>query len=160
VRTIRYYVAQGLLASPGRDGPATRYGSGTVARLRLIKQLQAAHQPLSAIRERLAGLSDDELFELAAAPPPGPPDGALEYVRGLLRASTVSAPTAHAAAAPAPTYAATEPPETTPHRSQWDRIVIEPDIELHVRRPLSRTQNQRVERLLAFARELQEGGST
>jgi hypothetical protein len=50
-----------------------------------------------------------------------------------------------------------EPKASTPERSQWERIVLEPDVELHVRRPLTRHQNKRVERLIAFARELQEG---
>jgi len=31
-RTIRYYVAQGLLPSPEVAGPATRYGEGHLAR--------------------------------------------------------------------------------------------------------------------------------
>lgn len=66
-------------------------------------------------------------------------------------------------AAPPPASPATPPPATpdrkppTSERSQWERIVIEPDVELHVRRPLSRHQNRRVERLLAFIRELYEG---
>jgi hypothetical protein len=36
-------------------------------------------------------------------------------------------------------------------RSQWERYLLVPDVELHVRRPLSRDQNRRVERLLALA---------
>jgi hypothetical protein len=48
-------------------------------------------------------------------------------------------------------------PETPPaDRSQWDRVVLVPDVELHVRRPLTRHLNKRVERLIAIARELLE----
>ena len=36
-------------------------------------------------------------------------------------------------------------------RSQWERYLLAPDVELHARRPLSRDQNRRVERLLALA---------
>ena len=36
-------------------------------------------------------------------------------------------------------------------RSQWDRITLAPDIELHVRRPLAREDNRRLERLLEVA---------
>ncbi len=43
-----------------------------------------------------------------------------------------------------------------PDRSQWDRVSLTPDVELHVRRPLTRSQNKRVERLIAIARELLE----
>jgi hypothetical protein len=55
------------------------------------------------------------------------------------------------AAAPAPI------PETEPaDRSQWDRVVLVSDVELHVRRPLTRHLNKKVERLIAIARELLE----
>jgi hypothetical protein len=39
-------------------------------------------------------------------------------------------------------------------RSQWDRIVLTPDVELHVRRPLTREGNKRLERLLEEARRI------
>jgi hypothetical protein len=41
-----------------------------------------------------------------------------------------------------------------PSRSQWDRIELADDVELHVRRPLSREQNRLVERLLEAARRI------
>ena len=41
-------------------------------------------------------------------------------------------------------------------RSQWERIVLAPDIELHIRRPLPRAQNKQVDRLVTIARELLE----
>jgi hypothetical protein len=46
------------------------------------------------------------------------------------------------------------PPLLEPTRSQWERISLAPDVELHVRRPLSRYQNRRVERLLEAARQI------
>ena len=42
-------------------------------------------------------------------------------------------------------------------RSTWERIPLAADLELHVRRPLDRETNRRLDRLLAFARELFEG---
>ena len=41
-------------------------------------------------------------------------------------------------------------------RSQWDRLALSPDIELHIRRPLGRAQQKGVDRLVAIARELLE----
>jgi hypothetical protein len=41
-------------------------------------------------------------------------------------------------------------------RSHWERISLDPDVELHVRRPLTRTANKRVERLITIARQLFE----
>jgi hypothetical protein len=43
-----------------------------------------------------------------------------------------------------------------PERSHWERISLSPDVELHVRRPLSRSQNRAVARLLDEARRLLE----
>ena len=46
------------------------------------------------------------------------------------------------------------PRTTTPDRSTWERLVITPDVELHVRRPLDRQTNRRVDQLERIAREL------
>ena len=66
-RTVRYYVAQGLLPSPEAAGPATRYGEGHLARLRLIRRLQRDHLPLAEIRARLERMGDDEIVAAASA---------------------------------------------------------------------------------------------
>lgn len=39
-------------------------------------------------------------------------------------------------------------------RSQWERVSLTPDIELHVRRPQSRDMNRRIDALLETARRL------
>jgi hypothetical protein len=41
-------------------------------------------------------------------------------------------------------------------RSQWERIPLAPDIELHVRRPLPRPLAKQVDRLVSIARDLLE----
>ncbi len=176
-RTVRYYLAQGLLPAVGQTGPGSKYDAGHLARLRVIRRLQAEHLPLAEIRRRLETLDDGEIRELVDAGEPTPPtDTALEYVRNILAGPqavrhflpTVAAP-AHAlsvaevlpdessqalSSAPAPT-----PAETAVRpgdRSQWERIVLAPDIELHIRRPLPRAQNKQVDRLVTIARELLE----
>jgi DNA-binding transcriptional MerR regulator len=60
-RTVRYYIAEGLLPPPEGAGPASVYSAGHLARLRLIQRLKAAYWPLKEIRRRLAGLSDAEV---------------------------------------------------------------------------------------------------
>ena len=180
-RTIRYYLAQGLLPSAGQTGPGTRYSASHLARLRVIRGLQAEHLPLAEIRRRLADLDDDEILALAEQDAPPPPDSALEYVRAVLRDSAadptaprmrhasyslvapmsadLSVPAAAAAPAPTPAERLGESHHSTVkagERSQWERIVLATDIELHIRRPLSRTQNKRVDRLVTIARELLE----
>jgi hypothetical protein len=56
----------------------------------------------------------------------------------------------------APPSPASAPSRTAPDRSTWERLVISPDVELHVRRPLDRQTNKRVDQLERIARELFE----
>jgi DNA-binding transcriptional MerR regulator len=68
-RTIRYYVQQGLLPSPGTRGPKTRYERGLLDRLRPIKVLQRQHLPVSEIRRTLEG-STTRVCVARFTPPP------------------------------------------------------------------------------------------
>ena len=214
-RTIRYYVAQGLLPSPEAAGPATRYGEGHLARLRLIKRLQREHLPLAEIRGRLERMGDEEVQAVldvtdSVVPEPSQSgEDTLSYVRALMAKSGVSprnherateSGAAYAAAPPVPTRAipgaaalhalkaptgeppagffldpradeqlevltdpvapaAAPPPGSSSRsaagdRSTWERLVLSPDVELHVRRPLDRAANKRVDQLTRIAREL------
>src|SRR6186997_958939 len=84
-RTVRYYLAHGLLPAVGQTGPGSKYDAGHLARLRVIRRLQAEHLPLAEIRRRLETLDDEEIRELVDAGEPTPPtDTALEYVRNVL----------------------------------------------------------------------------
>jgi DNA-binding transcriptional MerR regulator len=177
-RTIRYYVQQGLLPSPELRGPGTRYERAHLDRLHLIRRLQRQHLPLAEIRRRLERLDDDGVREALRATLEEPPhSSALEYVRGVLskqserpaRPPPSSAPPASAlldlssvtpfaaSAAAAPDLAAAPVPSSAPARraarSTWERLTLAPDIELHVRRPLSREQNRLVDRLVETARQ-------
>ena len=166
-RTVRYYIAQGLLPTPSQLGPGARYGDRHLDRLRLIKVLQREHLPLAEIRARLEKMDDRQVAQLAhSAPATTKPIGsAAEYVRSVLRepAPIASPRLAWGSRSPidlqrtAPEPAAAPPaPSSIPDRSQWDRISLTPDVELHVRRPLPRHHNRLVDRLIAIARQLFE----
>jgi DNA-binding transcriptional MerR regulator len=208
-RTVRYYVAQGLLRSPSLTGRGARYDDGHLDRLRLIRRLQRQHLPLAEIRNRLAPLSDEEVQGLVDVPP-AVHGSAADYIRSVLATHgtttrpVAASPTATLMRAPARGIAASrltaearsprEPePESKPgpvpgprpvsatgpahvtaaapgwvreappvrrpasgDRSQWERVALAPDIELHVRRPLGRDLNKRVDRLIAAARDILE----
>ena len=175
VRTIRYYIAQGLLPSAGRTGPAARYDDAFVARLRAIRRLQEAHLPLSVIQSTLQGLDEAEMLEVVERPEQVPADTASDYVRRLLDDGPGPAarepraiypgttPMAAPGAPPLPAQirAFAEPPiePAGPDRSHWERIVVAPGVELHVRRPQSRISTRQVERLVAFAMQLFQKGA-
>jgi len=65
VRTVRYYLARGVLPAPEFRGPHTVYGPEYLARLRAIQKLQEDYLPLDAIAEAVAGRSVAELELLA-----------------------------------------------------------------------------------------------
>lgn len=65
-RTVRYYVAEGLLPPPVGAGPGSHYTVAHRDRLRLIGELKAAYLPLREIRRRLAGLDDAAVRALLA----------------------------------------------------------------------------------------------
>ena len=67
VRTVRYYIAEGLLPPPEGSGPGSAYTQGHLDRLRLIQRLKEAYLPLKEIRRRLSGVSDEEMRILLEA---------------------------------------------------------------------------------------------
>lgn len=148
-RTIRYYIQFGLLPAPEGAGPRSRYGRSHLGRLRLIRMLQDRHLPLSAIRKVLARRSEREIARIAESSGRKAPTSALDYVRSLLGSDAEGASLSMFAPRP-----------VEPHgvemdtRSHWERIRVAPDIELHVRRPLSKPDNRRLEELLRRIREL------
>lgn len=171
VRTIRYYLAQGLLPPSGEPGPGAHYGPDHLNRLLLTKRLQRQHLPLAEIRRRLAELSSLEVeAALAASDAAEEPSTALEYVRSVLAPAqerTLQASSLRRAlglvsggtpalsprliSSPVPDANGPQPSLT---RSQWERLSLGPNLELHVRRPLSRVEQKRVERLITIARQV------
>ena len=169
-RTVRYYIQQGLLPSPETRGPGAHYGPEHLDRLRLIRRLQREHLPLAEIRRRLEALDAAAIRRLVEHSPP-PKDDARAYIRGVLSDGSPSSPSPRrvrtrppppaVTEAPLSFFEATAPqvlqsPKQAPVRSQWDRIPLGPDVELHVRRPLTREQNRQIERLLQAARHILE----
>jgi len=64
VRTIRYYVAEGLAPPPDGRGRSATYGETHLLRLQLVRRLVEQRVPLTEIKQRLAGLSTNEVRNL------------------------------------------------------------------------------------------------
>jgi DNA-binding transcriptional MerR regulator len=179
-RTVHFYVQQGLLPPAGSTGPGARYGEGHLSRLKLIRLLQKQHLPLAEIARRLKGLSGEQVRDLlleTKARRSSQGGSALEYIRSVLadpsakrteaplnvpaflrrdggamhaRLSSPASTPAVPGALPAPDAA----PPIEPSRSQWDRYTLTDGIELNVRRPLARTEQRMLARLLDAARKI------
>ena len=163
-RTVHFYIQQGLLPPAGSLGPGARYDEGHVARLKLIKLLQKQHLPLSEIRRQLESLDDAKVLALVSehtSRKQSDKSSAVDYIRSVLAGThhAASQPAADSssrsqtAAPPLEEHNATHWTHRVADRSQWEKIVLAPDVELHIRRPLSRSQNRKIEALIQHARE-------
>ena len=125
-RTIRYYLAEGLIQTPEeRQGTASVFSYLNLLQLLTVKKLQAEHLPIRKIRELVAGKSEQELeMLLGVRGPSGKNTEAKRYLESLL-APAPSAPPTQDAAPPSQHL------DASPH--SWQRVEIEPGLELHVR---------------------------
>ena len=168
VRTIRFYIAEGLLPGPGARGKAASYSGDHLQRLRLIRRLAERHVPLAEMREMLARLSPgDEQSLLSeeeergmqrgqAAQLPSPKD----YLATLLHQAQAArqpptAPSsvvlpAPASPAPAAKTSSSRPINGLPSQPAdvWQRWELAPGVELHVRADMADQQRRLIERLL------------
>jgi DNA-binding transcriptional MerR regulator len=163
-RTVRFYIAQGLLPGPGSRGKAATYGEEQLIRLRLIRRLTDRGVPLARLRASLSGLALEEARALLddedrgaselerAAESPSP----RAYIASLLEQArtargVAAQPPAPSPAPPAarsqPAAAAAPAPADT-----WRRWELAPGVELHVRADAERRSGQLIARLLDAAR--------
>ena len=151
-RTIRYYIAEGMLPGAVARGKGATYGEEHLLRLQLIRRLADQHVPIKEIRQRLEGLRLDEMRELLAEEEPAEPRSPKEYVAAML----ARAKQPERAPTPAPTrrlYDAPVPPAAAgPAPQGWQRWELAPGVELHVRAGAADTQRALIARLLEAAR--------
>lgn len=167
VRTVRYYIAEGLLPGPGSRGKAATYGEEHLIRLLLIRRLAERGVPLAKMRDLLDRLALDDARALLteeeerfavrqqAEQAPSPK----EYVAALLdqaraaRHPSLAEP--HAPYAPPVKLLQSKPPSAgpSPQRTDvWHRWELAPGVELHVRADALGSLRDLIDRLLRAAR--------
>ena len=67
IRTVRYYITEGLLPPPVTAGAKSYYTEEHRDRLIVIGRLKDAYLPLRAIRQQLAEMDDAAIHEMALA---------------------------------------------------------------------------------------------
>ncbi len=142
-RTIRYYIAEGLLPAPEGAGPAAVYTAAHRDRLALINDLKGRYLPLREIHRRLAALTDDEVRAAvrqltAIAPPEGATNSGGESGDGIYLDNArgqgqhnADPPLASAGATRSQSSPAPRQPSLA--REQWERVALADGVELHVR---------------------------
>ena len=88
-------------------------------------------------------MSDDDISSLGQASQPL--NSAQDYLQNLLGVAPSEVTSSKPIIASVPRHK---------QYSTWERISFSPDAELHIRRPLSRSDNQKIERIVQFANSL------
>ena len=182
LRTLRYYIQEGILQGPDTRGKYASYSQQHLDRIELIQRLKRLRLPLQEIRHLLENMSPEEvstvrqyqdILKLQVKQPvrldrseflsSQPRSSALEYIRSLeqgrenLRALTSnidsSASAPPAAAMPGKNQQKFNY-QTDDRQENWTRIVLREGIELNVRTPMGADEKARVARLIEFARNL------
>jgi len=182
VRTVRYYIAEGLLPPPVSAGARSFYGESHLDRLRLIGLLKDSFLPLKEIRRRLTGLDDaavqsalaelehqdddsDALFSRVMEPDHRYPMSLpaterrhrlAEQAPGDSAADYISRVLGqNQPVAPGKLPRPVVPPQPTPSEANiWRRISLGDDAELLISDELFQRRKERVEALVAWAKRV------
>jgi len=179
VRTIRYYIKEGLLPSPEIRGRYSYYDESYLLRIRLIKRLQDAFLPLKEIRLQMEALDIAEIKNLLAEKDekgilgsklshleynvlPGIKEtsSAAEYITRILEAHPVVPgkleQTGHRQLQPAPSppLTAKQVLKGADRNDTWRRVEIIPGIELHIKDALYKKHFNIIDRLIEFTKSL------
>jgi DNA-binding transcriptional MerR regulator len=174
VRTIRFYIDEGLLPAPDSRGRYAVYGEEYLDRLELIRRLKDSFLPLKEIRVTLSALSwaevqasladlrkkDDEAQIAAKAADRKireklvgePRSSAAEYIADLLSSKPVNRPLPpQPSSQPAPVQ---KPGLSGAMEESWQRIQLAPGLELHIRQTVQSSDQQKIEQIVRLAKKL------
>lgn len=164
VRTVRYYIAEGILPPAGSRGKSATYGAEHLTKLLLARLLADRRVLLADIRDQVSQLTSAEARELLQrerardrevkkAERQSPRD----FVSSLLdqaRRPPVRPVTSHAPQLLAEADASRPAQATSPQTaSSWRRLELAPGVELHVRSDVEASQATLIRRLLREAKE-------
>lgn len=162
VRTIRFYIAEGLLPAPQPRGRFSIYDEDALLRLQVIRFLKDSFLPLREIRERMAGLSTGEVRDLLSTLEQTPTVrnasqiSAVDYIDQLTERN--QAPRAKMAEpeklfSPLMRRAIPDMPEPQPlpQVEKWRHYRIAPGVIVLANDSMDRVAEKKLEELLKFA---------
>lgn len=161
VRTIRYYIAEGLLPPAGTRGKSAAYGHDHLLRLRLIRRLVEQHRPLAEIRAKLAGLTSMEIQSLVDTEDRrqeqiAPFNRSLsprDYIAALLDQERERPSPSQRWSVRGPLAEGTPTVDRVQRSGTWERWELAPGVELHVRSDAKKSAHNMIERLLRAAND-------
>ena len=172
IRTIRYYIVEGLLPPPVSKGRNAWYEEMHVERLNLIQRLKKEFMPLGEIRNRLNNLNDEQIrdanrnYELSqtnsklpypnrsseelfqekmALTPSSEPDSVSAYINEIMDANTPDLDFNQA-------FLITQNLRPAPQMDEWKKVILAEGIELHLDSKSYQRNRKAVEILVELAR--------
>jgi len=186
IRTLRYYIQEGLLPGPDTRGKFASYSREHLARIKMIKRLKDKYLPLQQIKQLLDNMSEDDIhqmmqyqddlypgmnqarFEISqevSLPETG--SNALDYIRtleqehGLIQ--SVNEPKPMVIKSPSRNHFLKEgpkhyqsPPSSRVKRESWRKIIFLDGLELHVSSAREKEFKAEIQQLIEFTRNLLE----
>jgi DNA-binding transcriptional MerR regulator len=176
VRTIRYYTSEGLLPQPETDGKYAYYDENHLRRLELILRMKEAYLPLKEIRQIMLSLSDEEVkqrlveqilpdnkVELGNSPittRKNKASDALNYISNIMETqSKYRSNEFQSRKPPQPSQSPdrnfqTPLPISPDDVENWQRIILAPGVELHLRHHTDSETSHRTQQLISYAKKL------
>ncbi len=175
VRTIRYYTSEGLLPQPDTDGKYAYYDENHLRRLELILRMKEAYLPLKEIRQIMLSLSDEEVKQrlmeklqthkieyLEDNLPPiqkSKESDALNYISNLMETQTKFRSNQLQSKRPPQFHqdlddAQIPLPISPDDVENWQRIILAPGVEMHLRYPTDSDTNHRIQQLISYAKKI------
>jgi len=183
LRTLRYYMQEGLLQGPDTHGKFARYSQPHLDRLEIIQRLKNLRLPLQEINQILINMTPEEISqirqyqdvlketrdfsvkEMDETPSKLKTNSdALDYIHNLergrdnIRAFTSQSPVYSPAPQPPVSYQEKSTAQSNfpkdPTRESWTRTVLRDGIELNIRQPKTTEEQIMIEQLIEFAKRL------
>jgi len=181
IRTLRYYMAKGLLPGPDTLGKYASYSQEHLDRLDMIMYLkETMNMPLDEIGELLNRMTHEEVLEYlkvqkeqmkkikSTKPEQGTPlqkSSALDYIKSLEEAHTTHreiAESQYLFRNNQKAFSQAAPAQESPPSSEerWRRTVLADGVELHTRETRDKAKLRKIRRLISFARSIFERETT
>ncbi|MGI6208039.1 MAG: MerR family transcriptional regulator [Anaerolineae bacterium] len=163
VRTVRYYIAEGIIPGAEARGKAAAYGEEHLVKLLLARRLADRRVLLADIREQVSKLSLEEARALLEQEERQERQRRLsqersprDFIADLLaqaRNTPSGEPSGPAPSVQSRRLAPSGPaPESLPPGESWRRVELLPGLELHVRSDIVISHADLIRRLIEMAR--------
>lgn len=182
LRTLRYYIQEGILQGPDTRGKNARYSQEHLDRLELIQRLKNLRLPLQEIKQLLNNMTPEEISQIRkyqdilhldrkmkygniheSFSKPG--SSALDYIQNLQRGRENIQSLSISNSSPndalrrpeeniQPQLIQKYPSDTKSNQENWRRIVIIEGVELNIREPSGTNLERKINKLIEFARKL------